>query len=310
MRRFRLALDLLLWPPVVLTAALSAGAAILAQWGRVSLKWDVLAQFAPLWLLGCACALVASAAFLGWRRWIVAAVSVVGLAAAVSLIAPEYLRSTGPKAPANAPEQLKVVQFNVWHENPDPAPILAWLDAERPDVVVVEENSPAFLQAVVAHGGWSMACPRCEVMILSRTPALAVDKVRRWPWTRPTPLTRAVFRDRRGPFVVIGVHEAWPTDPDQAYQERRLAGAIAQIPNARLIVAGDFNSTPWSFARRRWDAVIGISRRERALPSWPAHTYKRLKWLGLPFLPIDHVYAGPAWATVSVERGPRLTSDH
>ena len=30
----------------------------------------------------------------------------------------------------------------------------------------------------------------------------------------------------------------------------------------------------------------------------------------LPVLPIDHVYAGPGWATVSVERGPSIGSDH
>jgi endonuclease/exonuclease/phosphatase (EEP) superfamily protein YafD len=77
-----------------------------------------------------------------------------------------------------------------------------------------------------------------------------------------------------------------------------------------MIVTGDFNSTPWSFQRRRWDRAIGIPRRERAVPSWPARNYKRLKWPGMPFLPIDHVYAGPAWATVNVRRGPRLSSDH
>ena len=30
----------------------------------------------------------------------------------------------------------------------------------------------------------------------------------------------------------------------------------------------------------------------------------------LPFLAIDHVYAGAAWRTVSVERGPARGSDH
>jgi endonuclease/exonuclease/phosphatase (EEP) superfamily protein YafD len=310
MRLLRLALDLLLWPAVILTAALSTGAAILAHWGRVSPKWDVLAQFAPFWLLACASALVASALFGGWRRWTVAAASLAGVVAAGALIVPEFLRDAGPRAPADAPGQLKLVQFNVWHENPDPQPILKWLDAVRPDLVVIEENSPRFRRAVAAHGGWSVGCRRCEVMILSHTPALSVDNARRLAKAPATPLTRAVFRDGRGPFEVVGVHDAWPTDPDQAYQERRLAELIAQAPKDRLIVAGDFNSAPWSFARRRSDAAFGIPRRERALPSWPAQTYKRIKWLGLPFLPIDHVYAGPGWATVRVERGPRLTSDH
>lgn len=310
MRMLRLALNVLLWPAVTLVAALSATMAILAQWGRTSLEWDVAAQFAPIWLAGALAALAAGLLFHGWRRWVIAALGLATLAAAGTLIAPEYLRSTGPKAPPTAPGQLKIVQFNVWHENPDPEAVLAWLDAERPDIAVIEENSANFTRALAAHPRWSAACRRCEVMVLSRTPALTVDNGDRLHKSRPTPLTRATFRNDRGVFTIIGVHDAWPTDPDQPYQERRLAEIIAATPKDRLIVTGDFNSTPWSFARRRWDALFGIPRRERGIASWPAHRYKRLRWLGLPFLPIDHVYAGPYWATVAVKRGPRLTSDH
>ncbi|MDB5445520.1 MAG: hypothetical protein JWQ97_837 [Phenylobacterium sp.] len=311
MRALRLALDALLWPPVALVAGLSAFAAVAAQWGRVSQKWDVLAQFAPLWLLGATAALMASFLFRGWLRGIVAAASIVGLLAAGSLVVPEFLRSTGPHAPADAPGQLKIVQFNVWHHNPDPEAVLRWLDAERPDIVVVEENSPAFTRALNADGGWSVACPRCEVLMLSRTPALQAGPAHgRKGAEHVVPLTRAVFADAHGPFEVIGLHNAWPTDADQPFQEERLAKLIAASSRERLIVAGDFNSTPWSFSRRDWDQVFGIPRRERALPSWPARQYGRLRWFGLPFLPIDHVYAGPGWATVSVRRGPRLSSDH
>jgi endonuclease/exonuclease/phosphatase (EEP) superfamily protein YafD len=312
MRSIRLALDLVLWPPVTLTAALSATAGIAAQWGRVSLKWDVLAHFAPVWLAISAAALAFAPLFGGWRRWTVVVPALLGMAAAGSLIAPEYLRPAGPQAAAGAPDQLKIVQFNVWHENPEPEAILAWLDKERPDIAIIEENSSRFSKALAAHKGWSVACPRCEVVILSRQPPIKVDNAleNAGPYT---PVTRAVFRDRRGLFEVAGVHLAWPTDADHPYQERRLARLISTTPRDlrdRSIITGDFNSAPWSFARRRWDEAFGLPRRERAVPSWPARTYKSLKWLGLPFLPIDHVYAGQAWATVSVRRGPRLSSDH
>jgi endonuclease/exonuclease/phosphatase (EEP) superfamily protein YafD len=300
----------MLWPAAAAVAGLSAAAAVAAQWGRVSLKWDVLAQFGTIWLLFAACALATWFMFRGVRRWLIVAVSLIGVVAAGSLVAPEFLRSNGPHAPSRAPDQLKLVQFNVWHENPHPEAILAWLDAERPDVAVIEENSPQFLRALADHPGWSVACPGCEVVILSRTPALAVDSPPRRKHFPPAPLTRAVFRDRGGLFTVIGVHNAWPTDRDQPYQERRLLQMVAGMPKDRLIVTGDFNSTPWSFARRRWDQALGLARRERGVATWPAQNYGRLKWLGMPFLPIDHVYAGPDWATVSVRRGPRLTSDH
>jgi endonuclease/exonuclease/phosphatase (EEP) superfamily protein YafD len=241
-------------------------------------------------------------------RWSVAVVSLVGLAFAASLLLPEFLRAAGPQAPRNAPEQLKIVQFNVWHENPDPKAVLDWLDAERPDIAVIEENSRRFAAALATHGGWAVACPQCEVTILSRTPAVSATNGRRGKLAMP--LTRAVFRDRRGLFEVMGVHHAWPTDPEQAAEEEYLAAAIKGAQTDRLIVTGDFNSTPWAFARRRWDAVFGIPRRDRAVSSWPARSYQRLKWLGVAFLPIDHVYAGPGWGTVSVRRGPKLSSDH
>ena len=125
------------------------------------------------------------------------------------------------------------------------------------------------------------------------------------------PLARATYRDARGEFTVIAVHNAWPTDQEQERQERRLADIIALSPRERTIVAGDFNSAPWSFARRRWDAEFGLIRRDRGIFTWPARPYRRWSFLGnFPFLAIDHIYAGSGWATVEVRRGPRIGSDH
>ena len=94
-------------------------------------------------------------------------------------------------------------------------------------------------------------------------------------------------------------------------QRVQLARVLAQIPSERAIIAGDFNSTPWSFSRRRWDEAFGLIRRTRAVFTWPVPGSESIALPALvPFLPIDHVYAGSGWATVKVERGPRLGSDH
>lgn len=90
-----------------------------------------------------------------------------------------------------------------------------------------------------------------------------------------------------------------------AENSARLLQLMKDQPRERAILVGDFNSTPWSFARRREDAALGMERRTHALPTWPANGL-----FGLAFLPIDHVYAGSAWDTVSITRGPRLGSDH
>lgn len=311
MRALRVVLTVLLAPPLFVGGALCAGAAAASHLGRESLRFDILAHFAPIWLAGGLLTFAAAWAFRGYVRALILGMGAAAVLCAGALMVPEYLRDTGPKASADAPDQLKIVQMNVWSRNDDLGGALDWAFSQDPDIIVLEETTPQLRERVAAQPGWHATCRNCEVMILSKRPPLRSGMVRlRGP--TPGPLTRAVFRDARGTFAVIGVHYAWPTDSaDQQAQEAGLAEVVAMSPRQRTIVAGDFNSAPWSFSRRRWDAEFGLIRRDRALFSWPARQYKRLRWLGLfPFLPIDHVYAGSDWATVKVERGPRLGSDH
>ena len=308
----RLVLTILLGPPVFILAALSAGAAVAAQQGRHSLRWDLLTHFAPLWLAGALLAAgLALIALGGLSRLIVLAMSAVGVVAAGALMLPEFTRDAGPHLGADAPGQLRIVQFNVWSHNQDVVRTLDWITGVHPDIVILEETTPAFRRAFEARTGWRSVCHDCEVMIYSRLP---ITKGYTPAAPAVGPLSHAVIRDAQGAFDVVGVHNAWPTDgnsQDQRRQEARLAHVLADLPRDRTIATGDFNSTPWSFARRQWDKAFVLPRRDRAVFSWPAGeiTQRRIK-VPLPLLPIDHVYAGSAWATVSVTRGPKLGSDH
>jgi endonuclease/exonuclease/phosphatase (EEP) superfamily protein YafD len=310
MRYVRLAAVTLLAPPLFVGTALCAGAAVASHFGRSSLTWDILAHFAPLWLAGAVAGGLAGLLFRGYVRALVVSMGLAGAIAGGLLIAPELTRDTGPKAPPDAPDQIKLVQFNVWHHSPEAERSVDWLVAQDPDLVVVEESTPQVRRLIAAKTDWHATCAECETTIYSRAAPIRGGSPR--VLGAPGPLTRARFRDARGEYTVIGVHYAWPTDPqDQQPQEARLARVLAGTNRERAIVAGDFNSAPWSFYRRKWDAEFGVIRRERALFTWPARQYKRLRWLGVfPFLAIDHVYAGRDWATVRVERGPRLGSDH
>ena len=311
MPRWRIILTALLAPPIFVGLVGCAVAASASWLGKDSPRWDVLAHFAPLWFAGGLGGVVVAFLFRGADRIAVAAAGLTAMVASAGLILPEFTRSTGPRAAADAPGQIKVIQFNVWHSNRRTAEVVDWLAREDPDIAILEETSPRLRQAVAQSRRWHVACGRCEVLILSKTPPVSTVR----PKTRTAaqgPLTRATYRDAQGEFTVLGVHYAWPTDPEvHQAQEARLAEAIAQFPRERTIVAGDLNSAPWSFSRRRWDARFGLVRRDRALPSWPARQPNRYRWVGLvPFLAIDHVYAGPGWATVSVKRGPPIGSDH
>ncbi|HEY8617501.1 endonuclease/exonuclease/phosphatase family protein [Phenylobacterium sp.] len=305
MRFVRLALLALIAAPVFLGAGLGVMAPLAGQFGRASLTADILNHFAPIWLAGALLAAAAAALFRGEARALLAAVGGLGIVLSATLLLPEFLRDAGPKAAPRAAGEIKVVQFNVWHYNEDLGRAVDWLVAQDPDIAIVEETTPAFRRLMAERTDWRVACANCEVMIFSQRPLREIRQARP---PRPIPAAQAMIGD----IPVIGVHYAWPTDAeDQQYQEARLASMLAGVDRSRAIVAGDLNSTPWSFSRRRWDEQFGLIRRTRAVFSWPARPQARFRWTGLfPFLPIDHVYAGSGWATVKVERGPRLGSDH
>ncbi|WP_374471401.1 endonuclease/exonuclease/phosphatase family protein [Phenylobacterium sp.] len=307
MRFVRLALLALLAVPVFLFAGLGVIAPLIGQFGRADLNADISNHFAPVWLAGSLGVLLSAAVFRDEARRLVLVVGALGVLLSGSLMLPEFLRPGGPKAAASTPGQLKIVQLNVWHHNPDLGRAVDWLVAEDPDIVVAEETTPAFRALMAERTDWHVTCPDCEVMIFSkrRPTGRSLQPPR---GARHVPMAVARFSD----LAVVGVHYAWPTDAaDQQYQEARLARVLDGVDRERAIVAGDLNSTPWSFSRRRWDERFGLVRRTRAVFSWPARAQPRFPGVGLfPFLPIDHVYAGAGWATVAVERGPKVGSDH
>jgi len=139
-----------------------------------------------------------------------------------------------------------------------------------------------------------------------------------WPILSKTPLEmslacrcprgQAKLRTKNGQsFDLMAVHYRWPTALFN-HQSGKLPGDRRTAAQDD-IVAGDMNLTPWSFTLRRQDKAFGLQRRTRAFWSWPARTPSGGPF-PFPFLPIDQVYAGSDWRTVSVERGPRQGSDH
>lgn len=290
-----------------------AVAALLAQGGRISARSDILSHFAPFWLAGAA-VVVAYGFLLAPRRFRMSFLTLggVGVIAASALILPELTRPMSPRAPAGAANQIKLIQFNVWGRNADLGETAQWIVDQNPDIVVVEEASVAIREALVARRAYHVVCGDCQVMIFSKLRPLDSGAPASPAGLPRPPIARGTYRNAGGEFVVLGVHYTWPTQGSlQQQQGRRLAWVLDHYPKEAMILTGDFNSTPWSFSRRREDQMFGLERRTKALFSWPAGQVSGLRIpVALPFLPIDHVYAGKQWRTVSVKRGPRLGSDH
>ena len=305
---------------MIKTAALAVGcgclaAAVLAQAGRVVLALDVLSHFAPLWLLGgLACALCGLALAEGRARRRLLTVGALAVVAAAALMAPETLRRRSAPAAADAAERIRLIQFNAWELNREPEAAAEWIADERPDVVAVEELSGALRAALERRGFHGEQGLNRSVAIFSRVGrAREPFMVPLADWPLLPEFARASFAAPGGDgiFSLVAVHLRWPTRPNARRQNLRLADFLHLYDSDRLILVGDFNLTPWSFTLGQLDHRFGLERRDRFLPTWPAKVSVDGRVYATPaFMPIDHVYAGAAWRTISVRQGPSMGSDH
>lgn len=291
--------------------------ALAAQGGRFSDRLDVLTHFTPIWLAGLIVAAVLWA-ITGRQGRTTPVLALIGTLSALTLMIPEWSAASARTSGKVDGETLKIVQFNLWGLNRDPDATAQWILETDPDIVVIEEGSgrpQVVLRALKTRYPHRTTCAEpspCSTMILAKRRPISEGGLSTALSGAELPGAWATFADSRGPFTVVGVHYTWPWPAGpQQQQTLRLARVIEGFPRDRLIVAGDFNSTPWSFSLRRQDRLFGLERRTRAIASWPAGDFTRLHFaLPLPLLPLDHVYAGKAWRTVEVRRGPLLGSDH
>lgn len=290
-------------------AAVALTAGLLAQGGRFSLALDAFTHLAPLYLaaglLALGLALLARP-----RSW--KALSLIAAAAilnASAFVGPELMARPSETGGAEGP-RLKIVAFNVWVDNARAEDVARWILAQEPDLVVLEEGR--LVRSRLMAAGYEPACYGCAPVIFARTKPL-----RRFPprglYGDGSGFAWATYNDRRlGEYSVVAIHGPWPNRLETLQdQSQELQTHLARLPRERMILAGDLNSTPWSFFLRRQERRWGLVRRTRGVFTWPAQPVSHYPLPApFPFLPIDHLYAGEGWTTVKVERGPKLGSDH
>lgn len=288
---------------IVFTAALSA------QGGRISPWLDITANLAPVWL-GAGIALAAYGFVIARSgKGAIVALALLTALSAGALMAPEFLRPI-PISPGAA-RTIRIIQFNVWDENRAVPATADWIVAERPDIVVMEEAEPPIRAALLARGfiittGFGHTVIFSRAAPLRRPSRLHLDE-----WAQMPAFARATFPSPAGEFTVVGVHLPEPEYAEEAPRRLMLTKMLSRYDPERLILAGDFNLTPWSFGLRRLDRSLALARLDRAAFSWPAKLgFGAFRVSGLPILPIDHLYAGPGWRLVRLVRGPAMGSDH
>jgi endonuclease/exonuclease/phosphatase (EEP) superfamily protein YafD len=268
--------------------------------GRVHPLFDSIGHFRLhlLMLLGVG---VGVALLLRVRR--IAAFSTAVFAVCLFSLLP--LKFSGSQTPAGS-SALKLVQLNVLFNNQNPDRAANWIREQKPDVVTLQEVSKRsgvvmdLLRADLPHQIDCRFASVGGVAILSRHPIAGSKclKGEGFVWARV---------QLNGQDLTIGsFHAHWPYPYRQSEQIDRLEAEFKAMPRP-VILAGDFNAAPWSFAVQRVasaseTSVVGglrLTLRMGPPPFGP-----------LPFMPIDHVFAPKEFATQSIIKGPALGSDH
>lgn len=214
---------------------------------------------------------------------------------------------------------LRVASANVQVSNPTPERLLDFARAESPDVLLVVEaqderwrGTLAGLDALYSHRAPAGDLPEGAPLILfSRLPILAADEAPT-AGRRPRLLAELALDGGGRTLAVVGVHPASPSPTgarDSRVRNLQLDGLAGRAGGVEgpIIVAGDFNTTPWSPHFRDLLAEAGL-RHAAAGQGWTA-TWP--SWLWWPArIPIDHVLVGGPLRVTSFGPGPFIGSDH
>ena len=211
---------------------------------------------------------------------------------------------------ASGPANGKLLLCNALSQNPTPERVLALLQAERADVVVlleVRQELLDLLAPVLAEYPGQKLLPRSDnfgMALLSRRPLSDVQVLE--SGSPPTIVADTEVAGKK--LHVVGAH---PVPP--------VGGAYAQLRNQTVkdlgehlrdcprpfALLGDLNNTPWSpslapIRDRSVTARAGFG----VLPSWPTMLPGVLR------IPIDQCFVSPGVRVVECRLGPELGSDH
>lgn len=211
--------------------------------------------------------------------------------------------------------RLRIVSANLWSENRDPAAALAWVRAQQPDVAVLVEardNASTIVDALADELPYRVSCHRhvrCSTLILSRIKPVTVMPLAAGDAENRRAVSAAVMTLPLGSSLidVVAVHLSRPWPSGQQRRELdRITQYVATHPDRRLVVAGDFNSTPSTLLLQNFALENGLNRIAIAAGTWPVWRSSTAPAL----LAIDHIFAGNTIGAQDTTASGAIGSDH
>ena len=292
---------------------ISAGLLVLSQFGQWFDAADMINHLLPP-LLMLSAVLVAMQLGLGirYRKSLLPPLAVACLVIGVTgrMVLPE-VAAQRPMAPAALDDTYLFAIFNMKQRNAAPEDVVDWLSRNLFDFAVLLEADDAVVKAVDHAYPYSINClankRRCSTVIIStRKPVESTGFATQDPQNRKSlSAVKTSYCIDEQELTIIGAHLSRPWPPQQQNRDLKdLAGHLSRMQGRNIIVAGDFNLTPWSFRLRSFDRAVDLKRVTRTLFSWPADR------LTPPLLPLDHIFISRSLRAAPPHTGDANGSDH
>lgn len=251
------------------------------------------------------------AVVLVWRRRAVAAGIAVLLVVWNALPVVQRALAESPSLACTGPA-FTVATVNLQFSNRSQQTALAWLAEHPVDLIVVQELTGAWAQALAG----SDAHP--HRFLLTREDPYGIGVLSRWPLESAgaidlagdgLPSVEGIVEIEGRRVRLLGLHTHWPVLPEVArMRDTTLGGAagIARASDLPVILLGDLNLTPDSpeFTRLLDESALrDVVSGRRWRPTWQAGFWPLA-------LRIDHVLVSPQLCVEAVEVGPSIGSDH
>jgi len=295
------------WGLVTAAGVIASMATLFGFLGRFAWFFDLLSHFRVQYLLGLA---VIGCMLLAGRRFRSAAVHFGFALINLSLVVPLYLKRA-PNPNESIPA-IRAMLVNVNTRHGDPRRVHRVVDAENPDILVLEEISArwisdlAWLEDVYPHARTEPREDNFGIGLYSRYPFADSEIVAIGSTGVPTIL--ATIETNQGAIRVIATH---PVPPGNRMYTRWRDEHLELLPKyiqspLPVLLLGDLNVTPWNRRFRRLLAYSGLLDSARGFgvqPTWPSYN-------PLLRIPIDHCLHSPGIIIRDRWTGENVASDH
>ncbi|WP_235108875.1 endonuclease/exonuclease/phosphatase family protein [Acaryochloris sp. 'Moss Beach'] len=188
-----------------------------------------------------------------------------------------------------------MMSYNIWTQNQDYDAIQLSIQREKPDILFLTEITLSAMRDLEnrLEYPYSQRSNRGSNAFFSRYPILSTTP--EYPNATDHGLTFSLVAQIQTPqeiLTVVGIHPPIPLTRSsfavRNQQFERLAPFIRQVPN-RVIVLGDFNTSPWSPYFDQFLQEADLSSATRGQGIWATWSYAPTWFHWFAKIPIDHI---------------------